>query len=148
MNKILYLSPEYFEKIFTRLCIIRKILCIFPLNILKNIYRSVCNWKILCIFPLNILKNIYRSVCNWKILCIFAFGYKEIYVMHNYSTNNRFSINLMFGKNRYKERCQSGRLGRSRKPLYPRGYPGFESLSLRKEYTNLSVIKYTDNVII
>jgi len=27
--KKLYLSPEYFEKIFIRLCVIRKILCIF-----------------------------------------------------------------------------------------------------------------------
>ncbi len=30
------------------------------------------------------------------------------------------------------ERCRSGRSGRSRKPLYPYGYPGFESLSFRK----------------
>lgn len=30
-----------------------------------------------------------------------------------------------------EERCRSGRSGRSRKPLYPYGYPGFESLSLR-----------------
>ena len=30
-----------------------------------------------------------------------------------------------------KERCRSGRSGRSRKPLYPYGYPGFESLSFR-----------------
>jgi hypothetical protein len=29
------------------------------------------------------------------------------------------------------ERCQSGRSGRSRKPLYPRGYRGFESPPLR-----------------
>lgn len=29
------------------------------------------------------------------------------------------------------ERCRSGRSGRSRKPLYPYGYPGFESLSFR-----------------
>ncbi|MDE6628370.1 MAG: hypothetical protein K2K36_03255, partial [Muribaculaceae bacterium] len=27
----------------------------------------------------------------------------------------------------------SGRSGRSRKPLYPYGYPGFESLSFRKK---------------
>ena len=32
-----------------------------------------------------------------------------------------------------KERCRSGRSGRSRKPLYPYGYPGFESLSFRKK---------------
>lgn len=32
-----------------------------------------------------------------------------------------------------KERCRSGRTGRSRKPLYPCGYPGFESLSLRNK---------------
>ena len=31
------------------------------------------------------------------------------------------------------ERCRSGRSGRSRKPLYPYGYPGFESLSFRKK---------------
>ncbi len=31
-----------------------------------------------------------------------------------------------------EERCRSGRSGRSRKPLYPYGYPGFESLSFRK----------------
>ena len=31
-----------------------------------------------------------------------------------------------------KERCQSGWMGRSRKPLYGQLYPGFESLSLRK----------------
>lgn len=31
-----------------------------------------------------------------------------------------------------KERCRSGRSGRSRKPLYPYGYPGFESLSFRE----------------
>ncbi len=30
-----------------------------------------------------------------------------------------------------KERCQSGRMGRSRKPLYGQLYPGFESLSFR-----------------
>lgn len=30
-----------------------------------------------------------------------------------------------------EERCRSGRSGRSRKPLYPYGYPGFESLSFR-----------------
>ena len=34
---------------------------------------------------------------------------------------------------RSKERCRSGRSGRSRKPLYPYGYPGFESLSFRKK---------------
>ena len=32
-----------------------------------------------------------------------------------------------------EERCRSGRSGRSRKPLYPYGYPGFESLSFRKK---------------
>ena len=31
------------------------------------------------------------------------------------------------------ERCRSGRSGRSRKPLYPYGYPGFESLSFRNK---------------
>src|SRR5665648_390896 len=31
------------------------------------------------------------------------------------------------------ERCQSGRLGRSRKPLYARAYRGFESHPLRHE---------------
>ena len=31
------------------------------------------------------------------------------------------------------ERCRSGRSGRSRKPLYPCGYPGFESLPFRKK---------------
>ena len=31
------------------------------------------------------------------------------------------------------ERCRSGRSGRSRKPLYPYGYPGFESLSFRQQ---------------
>ncbi len=40
-----------------------------------------------------------------------------------------------------KERCRSGRSGRSRKPLYPYGYPGFESLSFR----NL-VRRKTDNL--
>jgi hypothetical protein len=30
------------------------------------------------------------------------------------------------------ERCRSGRSGRSRKPLYPQGYRGFESLPLRQ----------------
>lgn len=33
------------------------------------------------------------------------------------------------------ERCQSGRMGRSRKPLYSFEYRGFESLSLRKVLT-------------
>ena len=32
-----------------------------------------------------------------------------------------------------KERCQSGRMGRSRKPLYSFEYRGFESLSLRNK---------------
>ena len=32
----------------------------------------------------------------------------------------------------HAERCQSGRMGRSRKPLYPRGYRGFESHPLRQ----------------
>ncbi len=31
------------------------------------------------------------------------------------------------------ERCRSGRSGRSRKPLFPYGNPGFESLSFRKQ---------------
>ena len=31
-----------------------------------------------------------------------------------------------------EERCRSGRTGRSRKPLYPCGYLGFESLSFRE----------------
>lgn len=31
----------------------------------------------------------------------------------------------------FKERCRSGRSGRSRKPLYGYPYPGFESLSFR-----------------
>ncbi len=31
-----------------------------------------------------------------------------------------------------RERCRSGRSGRSRKPLYKQLYPGFESLSLRQ----------------
>ncbi len=35
------------------------------------------------------------------------------------------------------ERCRSGRSGRSRKPLYPYGYPGFESLSFRQQPSHL-----------
>jgi hypothetical protein len=31
----------------------------------------------------------------------------------------------------FRESCQSGRMGRSRKPLYEQLYPGFESLTLR-----------------
>ncbi len=34
---------------------------------------------------------------------------------------------------RQPERCRSGRTGRFRKPVYPSGYPGFESLPLRQE---------------
>src|SRR5690606_33434786 len=30
------------------------------------------------------------------------------------------------------ESCRSGRTGRIRNPLYPQGYPGFESLALRQ----------------
>lgn len=36
-----------------------------------------------------------------------------------------------------KERCRSGRSGRSRKPLYPYGYPGFESLSFRNQSSQI-----------
>ena len=36
------------------------------------------------------------------------------------------------------ERCRSGRSGRSRKPLYPYGYPGFESLSFRHNPATLA----------
>jgi hypothetical protein len=32
-----------------------------------------------------------------------------------------------------KESCQSGRSGRSRKPMYSQGYPGFESLTFRNK---------------
>ena len=38
------------------------------------------------------------------------------------------------------QRCQSGRMCRSRKPVYPKGYRGFKSLSLRQTKQNLSNI--------
>lgn len=42
------------------------------------------------------------------------------------------------------ERCRSGRSGRSRKPLYPYGYPGFESLSFRQQPSHLGwVVLFT-----
>ena len=44
-----------------------------------------------------------------------------------------FSLPLPLENNRPLERCRSGRSGRSRKPLYPYGYRGFESLSFRKQ---------------
>lgn len=40
-----------------------------------------------------------------------------------------------------EERCRSGRSGRSRKPLYPYGYPGFESLSFRNLRRQKSAFK-------
>ena len=43
---------------------------------------------------------------------------------------------------RSKERCRSGRSGRSRKPLYPYGYPGFESLSFRYERKSKDFLFY------
>jgi hypothetical protein len=39
------------------------------------------------------------------------------------------------------ERCRSGRSGRSRKPLCPYGYPGFESLPLRQVITYYSMAR-------
>jgi hypothetical protein len=44
-------------------------------------------------------------------------------------------VDLVFFGKPFKislERCQSGRMGRSRKPLYGSPYRGFESLSLRQ----------------
>ena len=41
-----------------------------------------------------------------------------------------------------KEVCRSGRTGRSRKPLYPYGYPGFESLSFRPKVDNQPLAKH------
>ena len=40
-------------------------------------------------------------------------------------------LTLFFFARQILERCQSGRMGRSRKPLYSFEYRGFESLSLR-----------------
>lgn len=45
--------------------------------------------------------------------------------------NNLWQYFLTFANPIETERCQSGRMGRSRKPLYSHGYQGFESLSLR-----------------
>ncbi len=41
-----------------------------------------------------------------------------------------------------EERCRSGRSGRSRKPLYPYGYPGFESLSFRKKAASHRLVAF------
>ena len=41
------------------------------------------------------------------------------------------------------ERCRSGRSGRSRKPLYPQGYRGFESHPLRQR-----ILRRSDNSLI
>ncbi len=38
------------------------------------------------------------------------------------------------------ERCQSGRMGRSRKPLYGQLYRGFESLSFRNQIKNKYIL--------
>ncbi len=73
----------------------------------------------------------YLSVCT-----IFNFASLVLDRLHLGKTKKIcFSLGLHYLCTRFArlERCRSGRSGRSRKPLYPRGYPGFESLSFRKD---------------
>ena len=61
-------------------------------------------------------------------------------------TGSRLHFSINFGSARViwgdcKERCRSGRSGRSRKPLYPFGYRGFESLSFRKKHWKIDIFQ-------
>ena len=82
-------------------------------NISWNAFISVICYTVfmICFYKLHFAG---RNIAFWLYCRIAVFGCK-----------------CQFGQPKRMERCQSGRMGRSRKPLYSLGYRGFESLSLR-----------------
>src|SRR5690606_35563502 len=72
-------------------------------------------------------------LCTWQVMSDHraALAVKEHAARGDLSAADPFSSILITAIMRADlESCRSGRTGRIRNPLYPQGYPGFESLAL------------------